>query len=117
MYNLNEIEHEILRKMDEPRIHFAIVCASFSCPKLSNKAYLSNNIEAQLTRATKDFLEDPLRNNLSENDIKISKIFKWFAKDFKKNGSIIDFINKFAPITIDQNANKKFKDYNWTLNE
>ena len=117
LYDLNEIEHGILRKMNEPRIHFAIVCASFSCPQLSNKAYVANTIETQLTQATKDFLNDPLRNNLSKDDIKLSRIFKWFAKDFKTNGSIIDFINKYASVTIDKNADSSFKDYNWSLNE
>jgi len=116
-YNLNEIEHEILRKMNEPRIHFAIVCASFSCPKLLNKAYTASNMEAQLTKVTKDFLKDAARNDLSENSIKISKIFKWFAKDFKTNGTLIDFLNKYSDITIAKNAKKSFKDYNWDLNE
>lgn len=116
-YNLNEIEHQILRKMDEPRIHFAIVCASYSCPKLLNKAYTAKNLEAQLTEATRNFLKDPERNNLTENNIKLSKIFKWFAKDFKTNGSLIDFLNTYSDITIVKNAKKSYKDYNWDLNE
>ena len=61
-YNLDEIEHQILRKMDEPRIHFAIVCASFSCPKLLNEAYIASKLETQLTEATKGFLSDGDRN-------------------------------------------------------
>ena len=116
-YNLDEIEHQILRKMDEPRIHFGIVCASFSCPKLVNEAFTASNLETQLTQATKDFLSDPERNNISANTIKLSKIFKWFAKDFKTEGSLIDFLNKYSDITISNNAKKSFKDYNWSLNE
>lgn len=116
-YNLNEIEHQILRKMDEPRIHFAIVCASVSCPKLLNKAYTSSNLEAQLTQATKDFLNDSNRNEISQNNIKLSKIFQWFAKDFKQNGTLIDFLNKYTEIKISDNAKSSFKDYNWDLNE
>ncbi|WP_452601747.1 DUF547 domain-containing protein [Pontimicrobium sp. MEBiC06410] len=115
-YNLDEIEHQILRKMDEPRIHFGIVCASFSCPKLLNEAFTASRLENQLTRATKEFLKDPKRNNISANAIKLSKIFKWFAKDFKTEGSLIDFLNKYSDITISKNAKKSFKDYNWSLN-
>ena len=116
-YNLNEIEHDILRKMNEPRIHFAIVCASFSCPKLQNEAFTSSNIETQLTQVTKDFLSDSDRNELSQNNLKLSKIFQWFAKDFKQNGSLIDFFNQYSDIKISDKAKKQFKDYNWDLNE
>lgn len=115
--NLNDIEHQILRKMDEPRIHFAIVCASFSCPKLKSKVYTASDIDAQLTKATKEFLTDNKHNNISENNIKLSKIFKWFAKDFKTNGSLIDFLNKYTEIVISSKAKKSFKDYNWDLND
>lgn len=115
--NLNDIEHKILRKMDEPRIHFAIVCASESCPKLLNKAYSANNLEEQLSIATKDFLSDTSKNELSENSIKLSKIFKWFSKDFKTDGSLIDFLNQYSEITINENAKKSYKDYSWDLNQ
>lgn len=116
-YNLDEIEHQILRKMNEPRIHFAIVCASYSCPKLENHAYVASNIENQLTKATKSFLSDPERNSISENKIVLSKIFQWFAKDFKQNGSLIDFINQYLDIQVSAKAKKTFKVYSWVLNE
>lgn len=115
--NLNDIEHKILRKMDEPRIHFAIVCASDSCPKLLNKAYSANNLEEQLALATKDFLSDASKNELSENNIKLSKIFKWFSKDFKTDGSLIEFLNQYSEITINENAKKSYKEYSWDLNQ
>lgn len=116
-FSLDEIEHEILRKMDEPRIHFAIVCASYSCPKLHNKAFTAEKLEEQLTNATKEFLADENRNEISENSIRISKIFDWFSKDFTKNGSLIDFLNQYSEIKISPNAKKRYKDYNWDLNE
>ncbi len=117
LYNLNDIEHEILRKMNEPRIHFAIVCASVSCPKLQNEAFTALNLEEQLTNATKDFLTDTSKNELSENNIKLSKIFKWFKKDFEQNGSLIDFFNQYSEVSISNDAKKSFKDYNWDLND
>ena len=116
-YNLNDIEHQILRKMNEPRIHFAIVCASVSCPKLLNGAYTFENLETQLTKATKQFLSDSERNSILENDLKLSKIFQWFSKNFKQNGSLIDFLNEYSEVKISNNAKISFKDYNWDLNE
>lgn len=116
-YNLKEIEHDILRKRNEPRIHFAIVCASYSCPKLLNEAYNAKNIELQLTNASKDFLTDQRRNNISKYSLKISKIFDWFAVDFKQKGSLINFLNAYSSIVISPTANISYQDYNWNLNE
>ncbi|PKG49992.1 DUF547 domain-containing protein [Olleya sp. 1-3] len=115
-YSLEDIEHEILRKMDEPRIHFAIVCASYSCPKLQNTAFTASSLETQLTAATTQFLSDTKRNEIKENSLKLSKIFKWFDKDFEQNGSLIDFLNKYTDVTISAKAKISYKDYNWDLN-
>ena len=114
--NLNDIEHKVLRKMNEPRIHFAIVCASESCPKLLNEAFTADKLDVQLTNATKVFLSDTSKNEISENNIKLSKIFKWFAKDFKTNGNLINFLNQYSEVTISSKAKKSFKDYDWSLN-
>lgn len=116
-YNLDEIEHQILRKMDEPRIHFGIVCASYSCPKLLNEAYTASNLDAQLTKVTQEFLADTNRNNIEENEVNLSKIFQWFSKDFKSEGSVIDFINQYTSIRVSAKAKIKYMDYNWDLNE
>ena len=117
-YNLNEIEHDILRKMKEPRIHFAIVCASYSCPKLQNEAFTASKLEEQLTNATKSFINDPEKNDLTPSKIGLSKIFAWFDKDFLINGtgSIIEYINRYSNIKISPKTPKKFKDYDWSLN-
>ena len=116
-YNLNEIEHDILRKLNEPRIHFAIVCASVSCPKLLNEAFTASNLEEQLTNATKEFLSDSSKNEISKNEIKLSKIFKWFKKDFEQNGSLIDFLNQYSEVKISDSVKKSFKNYDWELND
>lgn len=116
--DLNHVEHSILRKhFDEPRIHFAINCASFSCPRLLNEAYTAGKLEQQLALMTKDFLGDTEKNKITINEIKLSKIFNWFKGDFTKNGSLIDFLNKYAPITINESAKVSFLDYDWSLNE
>ncbi len=116
-YTLNDIEHRILRKMDEPRIHFAINCASVSCPKLLNEAFLPEKLDSQLTSATQEFLSDPVRNEIGSKKVKISKIFRWFGKDFKGDGSLLDFLNKYTDISISPTAKMSFKEYNWNLNE
>lgn len=117
LISLNFIEHEILRKMDEPRIHFAIVCASVSCPKLQNDAFVPNQLEKQLTVATKSFLADTDRNDITKNELRISQIFKWFTKDFKQNGSLIEFLNKYTDKEISESAKLTYLDYNWALND
>ena len=116
--SLDEIEHKILRaKFEEPRIHFAIVCASYSCPKLRNEAFVASRLEQQLNEQAKEFINDPLRNQLSENEIKISKIFKWFKGDFTKKGTLISYLNQYTSVNINANANIKHLDYNWDLNK
>lgn len=83
-YSLNDVEHKILRKMNEPRIHFAIVCASISCPELLNEAYEADKIEDQLENQTKKFLNDKTKNDfdLKNREANISEIFNWFEEDF-----------------------------------
>ncbi|MGO4817653.1 DUF547 domain-containing protein [Flavobacterium sp. W22_SRS_FP1] len=116
-YSLEQIEHEILRKMSEPRIHFAINCASFSCPNLLNEAYTEANLEKQLTTVAKNFINDKSKNTIASNKVEISKIFDWFSGDFKKKGTVIDFLNQYSSIKINSNAKISYKEYNWTLND
>ncbi|MGB5287852.1 MAG: DUF547 domain-containing protein [Ignavibacteriaceae bacterium] len=127
-YSLNEIEHKILRvRFDEPRIHFAIVCASISCPALRNEAFDANKLEAQLQEESVRFLTDKDRNDfdLSKRTAYLSKIFDWFDEDFGKNDKeILQFVSKFLPDNIKkdmlENTDKwkiNYKDYNWNLNE
>jgi len=118
-YDLNNIEHGIIRKeFDEPRIHFALVCAAVSCPKLQNRAYLPEKLDPQLTKAAKGFLADPAKNEFKNaNQATLSKLFNWYGGDFKKDGTLIEYINRYAPIQLDADAEIGWKDYNWALNE
>jgi Protein of unknown function, DUF547 len=116
--SLSDVENKILRKMDEPRIHFAINCASFSCPNLVNNAFVPATLDKQLDAATKSFINDKSKNTISEKEIKISEIFNWYGSDFKINKtSIIDFLNKYSTVKIDKKAKSSFADYNWALNK
>lgn len=117
-YSLNNIEHGIIRKQfDEPRIHCAVNCASISCPKLQRRAYTAKKLDDQLTHAVKDFLADPSKNEISADHIKVSPIFKWYSGDFTENGSLIDFLNQYSPVTINSDATIDYQDYNWNLND
>lgn len=117
MYSLGYIEHKVLRKMNEPRIHFAINCASYSCPKLVNKAFLADTIDAELETAAIDFIADKKRNVISANKVELSEIFKWFKSDFTENTTLIGFINKYSATQVKDGAKVKYIDYNWSLNE
>ena len=119
----DEIEHQILRpKFNDPRIHFAIVCASGSCPKLRAEAFVAERLDEQLDDATRRFINDPSRNQITPDQLAVSKIFQWFAEDFvKQAGSVADFIHGF--VDSDKQAVLKnhgdaldYLDYDWTLN-
>lgn len=118
-YDLNNIEHGILRaKFDDPRIHFAVNCASVSCPRLHNRAYTAENLDEELDRAARAFLSDATRNIIQPGKVQLSKIFSWYRMDFKRKGQgVIDYINQYTPVEVDPGAEVKYLDYNWTLNE
>ena len=116
--SLNEIEHKILRKkFDEPRIHFAINCASISCPDLWNEAFVADRIEAQLAERAEVFINDSTKNRISNTTIEISRIFSWFKKDFTKKSSLIAYLNRYSKVKINAKADIDYLDYNWGLNE
>ncbi|TCI84937.1 DUF547 domain-containing protein [Tenacibaculum sp. M341] len=117
-YTLDHIEHKILRKkLFDPRIHVGVNCASESCPKLHNKAFTEKNINAELDVLIKNFINDASRNKLEKkNSIQISEIFNWFKADFTKEGSVIDYINKYADEKIPNDAKIRFLPYKWNLN-
>jgi len=116
--SLDEIEHKILRKeFDEPRIHFAINCASISCPQLLNSAYIAENLEAQLEQAARSFINDVKLNTMQATGAELSSIFSWFKSDFTRNGGLIDYINQYANVNLNKDAKISYKEYNWFLNE
>jgi len=115
--SLNDVEHEVLRKMDEPRIHFAINCASMSCPPLRNEAYTAEKIDAQLADQAKIFINSPRYNKVAKDRVELSKIFSWFEGDFKKNGTLIQFLNKYSKVQIVESAKVDHLDYDWNLND
>lgn len=115
--DLDHVEHTELRKnLDDPRIHFGIVCASFSCPQLWNQAYTAGGLDKQLDDAARRFINDPLRNELGKDHVRLSRIFDWFKGDFTKKSSLIAYINKYAAEPVAPNAEVEFLEYDWKLN-
>ncbi len=115
--SLNHIEHDVLRKeFEEPRIHFAIVCASVSCPKLRNEPYRAFDLERQLQEQAIDFVNDPRKNRFQANRILVSPIFNWFKKDFTRKNTLVGFLNMFAQERLGTGTKLEFMEYDWNLN-
>ena len=133
-YSLDQIEHDVLGKeFHEPRIHFAIVCASKSCPDLASEAYLDTRLDEQLDQAAHRFIADPHKGSrvVTHTDVMgtttgklyLSSIFKWYRKDFERDGSLVDFVmpyltaeERFFVEEQDGNPPIAFLDYDWSLN-
>lgn len=124
-YSLGEIEHSILRRMNEPRIHFAIVCASRGCPRLLNEAYSAERLEEQLSRNTLAFFADPTKCSVDEsrNELQLSPILDWFAADFgASTPAVLQRIAPWLPQPAQATAQAKdvrvkYLDYDWSLND
>ena len=123
--NLYDLEHKVIRPLGEPRIHFAIVCASKSCPVLRPEAYTAARLDAQLDAQARAFVNDPQRNRFDKatRTAHLSEIFKWFAEDFEgAAGSVQKYVSRYVadPDVARALANDGYKvewiDYDWTLN-
>jgi Protein of unknown function, DUF547 len=125
---LNEIEHKIIRPVfKDPRAHFALVCASKSCPPLRAEAFGGSKLDSQLNDQARIFLSDFYRNrfDVKERKAYLCKIFDWYGKDFgKSKQEILLYVTPFLPTEIAQAIRSspeewdvEFLDYDWTLNE
>ena len=134
--SLDGIEHETLRargRYDDPRIHFAVNCASIGCPMLREEAYVADRLDAQLDEQLQRFLGDRSRNryNPAAAKLEVSKIFDWYGDDFKQGHrgitSLTGLLAKHADLLADAPADRDkirresvavaFLDYNWKLND
>jgi len=116
--SLDAIENSILRpKFGDGRVHFAINCASFSCPTLHNRAFTAENLEENLEALSVRFVNDQDRNRVGENPPQLSQIFNWFADDFAAAGGVIPFINQYAETPIAEGTELSYMEYDWSLNE
>lgn len=123
--NLDDLERKVIIPFKEPRIHFAINCASASCPKLVSYVYTAKQLDQQLETVTRNFINDSSRNRFDRQNkvAHLSKIFDWFKKDFNQHsGSVQKYVAQFVddPVLAEELSNEqyqiKFLKYDWSLN-
>jgi hypothetical protein len=127
LVSLHRIEHQILRRMEDPRIHAAVVCASTSCPSLWREPYRAGDIQRQLEGAMLHWLADPqkgMRIDRSEEEIYLSKIFDWFEWDWDEIGGVRAVLQRYAPPDHrdwlerhGEDADLEYFEYDWSLND
>jgi Protein of unknown function, DUF547 len=132
--SLDNIEHDTLRakgRYDDPRIHFAVNCASVGCPMLREEAFVAERLDAQLDEQALRFLSDRSRNRYADGKLMVSKIFDWYGGDFKLGHrgiqSLPAYLARFADVLADAPADRErikaqtvdigFLDYDWKLND
>lgn len=130
---LDEIEHRLIRGSDrynDPRIHFAVNCASIGCPALRAEAYNGSHLQQQLAEATTLFLKDRTRNHLAGQVLEVSSLFKWYGEDFSRGWMTVSSLSGFladhaADLGLTESERErlmsgeikiKYKSYNWKLN-
>jgi hypothetical protein len=123
--SLDWIEHETLRKSyRDPRIHYAVNCASVGCPMLREEAYAAARLEAQLEDQARRFLSDRSRNRVRAGRLEVSKIFDWFREDFEpreryfaRYAAVLADDSSQESLVLEGKAPPRFLDYDWTLND
>jgi hypothetical protein len=124
-YTLDNIEHDIIRsEFGDPRIHFALVCASLGCPILENRSFVPETLEERLDNATANFINNPEKVRLDRENrvLYLSQIFEWYAEDFEDtHDSVINFISEYLP-EVDaaflkgKEVQIQYVQYDWSLN-
>ncbi len=121
--SLNDIEHRILRPIwKDPRIHYAVNCASIGCPNLQKSAFTAENVERLLTKAAKEYINHPRGVKITDGKLLVSSIYNWFSSDFGTNDiEILSHFKQYASPNLKvqlEHFNKiSSHDYDWALNK
>ncbi len=117
---LNDLENKVIRPTyQDARIHFALVCAAISCPKLYAEGFKPENFNRMLSRNTTEAMNDPtfIRVKADEKLVEISKIFEWYKEDFGESDfDLINFINRYRKEAIPKDYSVGYYEYDWKLN-
>ena len=117
--SFNHLEKDVIRpKFNEPRVHFALNCASRSCPPLKSEPFRADKLEGQFEGLAKTFVnsERGVKYAADKKTAELSKIFDWYKDDFKEGGPIA-FINKRRSTPLPNDVKITYQDYDWGLNE
>jgi hypothetical protein len=121
--SLDDIETVSIRKASgDPRIHFAIVCASASCPGVSRVAYTAENVDRELDRLARHFINDPRHVEFKPPQLTLSMIFKWYESDFGGRRKLLEFLDRYrdgdqSAIAAAAQLRVEYRAYDWSLNE
>ncbi|WP_350335363.1 DUF547 domain-containing protein [Coralliovum pocilloporae] len=121
--SLDDIEHRILRPLwRDPRIHYAVNCASVGCPNLATSAYVAGKLENQLDRAAQAFINHPRAVTEANGRLIASKIYSWFEEDFGKDSAdVIAHLKRYAEPDLAQTLSRadtiSSYRYDWSLND
>lgn len=112
-------EDNVVRKMGEPRVHFALNCASRSCPPLGRQAFSAGSLDSQLETLAKGYINSDrgVRFNAGNKTAELSKIFDWYKDDFGGDAAVLAFINKRRSSPLPPDTKVTYQDYDWGLNE
>lgn len=113
--SLDFIEHDILRPLNDPRIHFALHSTAISSPLLKGTAYYANTIDYDLDVATSNFINDGTKNTIGTATCQLSKVFEWYFTDFIGPITIVQFINKYSNTKITDDTKLTFSEFDWNL--
>jgi hypothetical protein len=113
------LEDNVIRKLGEPRIHFALNCASRSCPPLNREAFSGPKLEEQFEKMAKGYVNSDrgVRYSAESKTAQLSKIFDWYKDDFGGAAGALAFINKRRSTPIPEEAKISYQEYDWGLNE
>ena len=115
--NLYDLENSIVRpRFKEPRVHFALNCASIGCPQLPPKAFLPETLEAQLAAETEKFLHEPRNVNLQGDKVVLSEIFKWYEEDFPPSPTAW-IQGQASDLGLAEGLQVEHNPYDWALND
>ena len=121
--SLNNIEHDILRaNWQDKHIHYAVNCASFSCPNLMAEAFTADNLARLLKQGAKDYINHPRGTKFENGQLKMSSIFEWYKVDFGGNNQDLvahfkDYADKKLLKRLSGYKGEISHDYNWSLNQ
>lgn len=116
--SFNRLEKDLIRpRFSEPRIHFALNCASRSCPPLRAEPYAAAQLDAQLEEQTRAFINSEKGVRERKGSVELSKIFDWYKEDFAAPEGVPGFINRYRAKPLPASAKLTFQEYDWQLNE